>query len=166
MRDELRQSLALLPPRSKPWIWISKQGESRVKEFVSGRRAPTGALSIEGPTKYEFCRTIILGSHPAEPSVNECQRIALKKRALRPNHQMVDDKSAGGFFAHRAWAAARACSGLLAFTAPRPFLPIIRCAAEMILAGSICSRYKSSLIFFPQCGHFILLTRCLPAIGE
>jgi hypothetical protein len=53
---------------------------------------------------------------------------------------MVDDKSAGGFFAHRAWAAARACSGLLAFTAPRPFLPIIRCAAEMILAGSICSR--------------------------
>ena len=35
MRDELRESLALFPGRSKPWIWISKPVESRIKKFIS-----------------------------------------------------------------------------------------------------------------------------------
>src|SRR5215471_20480135 len=72
MRHQLRQSFALLPCRSDPWVWIAKPSQSGVKKFICGRRAPTGALSVEGPAKYEFCKTIILGSHPAEPSVNEC----------------------------------------------------------------------------------------------
>ena len=36
MRDELRKSLALLPGRSDPWIWICKPVESRIKKFTSG----------------------------------------------------------------------------------------------------------------------------------
>src|ERR1700736_252152 len=71
MRDELRQSFALLPRRSEPWIWISKPSESRVKKFICGRIAPTGALSVEGPAKNEFRRTIMFSSHPSEPMVNE-----------------------------------------------------------------------------------------------
>src|SRR5215469_9850654 len=35
MRDELRESLALLPRRSEPWIWISKPTEGRIKKFIS-----------------------------------------------------------------------------------------------------------------------------------
>src|SRR5580704_15174798 len=34
MRDELRQSFALLPRRSEPWIWIAKPSQSRIKEFI------------------------------------------------------------------------------------------------------------------------------------
>src|SRR5271166_4606887 len=71
MRDKLRQSFALLPGRSEPWIWISKPCESRVKKFIRGRSLPTGALSIEGPTKNKFCRTIMFCSHPPEPMVDE-----------------------------------------------------------------------------------------------
>src|SRR5215468_11166771 len=36
MRDELRESLALLPRRSNPWIWISKPTEGHVKKFIRG----------------------------------------------------------------------------------------------------------------------------------
>src|SRR5271165_289174 len=71
MRDELRESLAFLPRRSKPWIWISKPSESSIKKFIRGRSLPTGALSIEGPTKNKLCRTIMVSSHPSEPMVHE-----------------------------------------------------------------------------------------------
>ena len=57
MRDELRKSLAFLPRRSEPWIWISKPSESRIKKFICGRSLPTAALSIVGPAKNELRRT-------------------------------------------------------------------------------------------------------------
>jgi hypothetical protein len=71
MCDELRQSFALLPRRSEPRIWIYKPSESRIKKFSRGRSLPTGALSIEGPTKNKLCRTIMFCSHPSEPMVDE-----------------------------------------------------------------------------------------------
>jgi hypothetical protein len=71
MRDELRESLAFLPRRSEPWIWIAKPSESSIKKFICGRSVPTGALSVEGPTKNKLCRTIMVSSHPSEPMVNE-----------------------------------------------------------------------------------------------
>src|SRR5271165_6463411 len=71
MRDELRQSFAFLPRRSEPWIWISKPTESGVKKFIRRRSVSTGALSVEGPTKNELCRTIMVSSHPSEPMIDE-----------------------------------------------------------------------------------------------
>src|ERR1700730_2682415 len=71
MRDELRQSFALLPRRSEPWIRVSKPSESRINKFICGGSVPTGALSVEGPTKNKLCRTIMVSSHPSEPMVNE-----------------------------------------------------------------------------------------------
>ena len=71
MRDELRQSFALLPRRSEPWIWIAKPSESGIKKFICGRSVPTGALSVEGPAKNELRRTIMFSSHPSEPMVDE-----------------------------------------------------------------------------------------------
>src|SRR6202035_1560864 len=71
MHDEFRESLALLPGRSDPWIWICKPSESRIKKFICGRSLPTAALSIEGPTKNKLCRTIMVSSHPSEPMVNK-----------------------------------------------------------------------------------------------
>src|SRR5260221_6194577 len=71
MRNELRQSFALLPLRSDPWIWISKPVESRIKKFICGRSAPTAALSVEGPTKNELRRTIMFSSHLPEPMVDQ-----------------------------------------------------------------------------------------------
>jgi hypothetical protein len=71
MRDELRQSLALLPPRSEPWIWISKPSESRIKKFICGRRTTACPLSVEGPAKNELSRTVMVSSHPSEPMINE-----------------------------------------------------------------------------------------------
>src|ERR1700722_14891353 len=71
MRDELRQSFALLPRRSEPWIWIAKPSESRVKKFICGRSLPTAALFVERPTKNKFCRTILVNSHLPEPMVND-----------------------------------------------------------------------------------------------
>src|ERR1700720_3052040 len=71
MRDELRESLALLPRSSEPWIWVAKPSESRVKKFICGRSLPTAALSVEGPTKNKLGRTIMVSSHPSEPMVNE-----------------------------------------------------------------------------------------------
>src|SRR4029077_14725282 len=71
MRDELRQSFALLPRRSESWIWISKPSESRIKKFIRGRSVPTAALSVEGPAKNKLCRTIMISRHPSEPMVDE-----------------------------------------------------------------------------------------------
>src|SRR6516165_10112987 len=71
MRDEFRESLSLLPPRSDPWIWISKPIESSVKKFIRGRSLPTAALSVKGPAKNELCRTIVFSSHLSEPMVDE-----------------------------------------------------------------------------------------------
>src|SRR5208282_276634 len=71
MRDELRQSFALLPCRSHPWIWVPKPSESSVKKFIRGRSVPTSALSVEGPTKDELRRTIMFSSHPSEPMVDQ-----------------------------------------------------------------------------------------------
>jgi hypothetical protein len=51
MRDEPRESLALLPRRSELWIWISKPVESRIKKFIRRRSATARALSVEGPTR-------------------------------------------------------------------------------------------------------------------
>ena len=68
---ELRQSFALLPRRSDPWIWISKPSESSVKKFICGRSAPTAALPVKGPAKNELRRTIVFSSHPSEPMVDE-----------------------------------------------------------------------------------------------
>ena len=71
MRDELRQSFALLPCCSEPWIWIAKPSESRIKKFIGRRSVATGALSVEGPAKNEFRRTIMFSSHPSEPMVDQ-----------------------------------------------------------------------------------------------
>src|SRR5271165_2657314 len=71
MRDELRESFALLPRRSELWIWISKPSESRIKKFICGRSLPTAALSIEGPTKNKLCRTIMFCSHSPKPMVDQ-----------------------------------------------------------------------------------------------
>src|SRR5271165_3739304 len=71
MCDELRESLALLPRRSDAGIGITKPSESGVKKFICGRSAPIGALSVEGPAKYELRRTITFSSHPSEPLVDE-----------------------------------------------------------------------------------------------
>src|SRR5271165_146365 len=72
MRDELRQSFALLPRGSDPWIGISKPVESRVKKFICRRSVPTGALSVKGPAKDQLCRTIMCSSHSSEPMVDKC----------------------------------------------------------------------------------------------
>src|SRR5260221_6510298 len=71
MRDELRQSFALLPPRSNPWIWIPKPSQSRVKERICGGSLSAAALSVEGPAKHELRRPVMIRSHPSEPMVNE-----------------------------------------------------------------------------------------------
>src|SRR6516225_1467374 len=71
MSDELRESLALLPRRSDARIWISKPTESRIKKFIWGRSASTGALSVERPAKDELGGAILLRRHPSEPMVNE-----------------------------------------------------------------------------------------------
>src|SRR6516162_9547944 len=72
MRDELCESLALLPGRSEPWIWIAKPGKSRIKKFICGRSTSTAALSVKGPAKDELCGAIVLSSHPSKPMVYEC----------------------------------------------------------------------------------------------
>jgi hypothetical protein len=49
MCDELRQSFALLPCRSDPWIWIAKPRESGINKFIRCQSLPSGALSrIQG----------------------------------------------------------------------------------------------------------------------
>src|ERR1700745_2716948 len=71
MRDEFRQSLAFLQPRSEPWIWIAKPSKSRIKKFICRRSVPAAALSVEGPAKNKLCRTIMVSSHPSKTMVNE-----------------------------------------------------------------------------------------------
>src|SRR5262249_57354860 len=62
---------SLLPPRSDPWIWISKPIESSVKKFIRRRSLPAAALFVKGPAKNELCRTIVFNSHLSEPMVDE-----------------------------------------------------------------------------------------------
>src|SRR5215471_16065006 len=71
MPNELRESLALLPCCSKPWIWIAKPVKSGIKKFIGRRSAATGALSVKRPAKYELRRTIVFSSHSAEPMVDQ-----------------------------------------------------------------------------------------------
>src|SRR5271165_3259769 len=71
MCDELRESFALFPSRSEPWVWISKPVESRINEFIGRRSASTAALSVEGPAKNELRRTIMFSSHPSKPMVDQ-----------------------------------------------------------------------------------------------
>src|SRR5271168_820512 len=71
MCDELRQSLALLPRRSDPWIRITEPTECSVKKFICGRRTSTCPLPVKRPTKNQFRRTITFSSHAPEPMVDE-----------------------------------------------------------------------------------------------
>src|ERR1700757_364697 len=71
MGDELRQSFALLPGGSEPRIWVAKPGQSGIKKFICRRSTPTSTMPVEGPTKNELCRTIVVSSQPSEPMVNE-----------------------------------------------------------------------------------------------
>src|SRR6516164_6577058 len=71
MRDQLRQSLSLLPRRPESWIWISKPSQSGIKKFVGRRSVAACALSIERPAKYELRRTIVFSSHSSEPMVDK-----------------------------------------------------------------------------------------------
>ncbi len=71
MRDQLRQSFALLPRRSDPWIGISKPIKSSVKKFICGGGAPTATLPVEGPAKNQLSRTIMLRCHSPEPMVDQ-----------------------------------------------------------------------------------------------
>src|SRR6266481_2982864 len=71
MPNELRESLALLPCCSKPWIWIAKPVKSGIKKFICRRSVPTGALSVERPAKNQIRRTIMFGGHPSQPMINQ-----------------------------------------------------------------------------------------------
>src|SRR5271166_6616190 len=71
MCNELRQSFALLPGGPEPRIRVAKPSQSRVNEFIRRRSLPSGALSVEGPTKNKLRRTIMLSSYPSEPMVNK-----------------------------------------------------------------------------------------------
>src|ERR1700738_1984884 len=71
MRDELRESLALLPSRSEPWVGIVGPCQVCVQKLVSGRSARTGALSVEGPAKHELRRTVTFSCQSSEPMVDQ-----------------------------------------------------------------------------------------------
>src|ERR1700693_1201041 len=71
MPDAPRECFALLPSGPDPWIRIPKPSESRVKKFICGRGLPAAALSVEGPTKNKLRRTVMLGTHPPEPMINQ-----------------------------------------------------------------------------------------------
>src|SRR6516225_4711251 len=71
MCDKLGQSFALLPCRSKPWIWIAKPSECSVQKFIGGRGVPASALPVEGPAKNELRRAILFSSHASEPMVDQ-----------------------------------------------------------------------------------------------
>src|ERR1700740_790870 len=71
IRDELRESLALLPCHSDPWIWVTKPRESGAKKFIGRQSAATAPLSVKGPAKNKLCRTIMVSSHPSDPMVDE-----------------------------------------------------------------------------------------------
>src|SRR6516164_6525232 len=71
MRDKLRESLAFLPRRSEPWIWITKPSQSRIKKFIGRRGVATGALSVVGPAKDELRGAIVFSSHSSEPMIDQ-----------------------------------------------------------------------------------------------
>ena len=70
MRDQLRQSFALLPRCPNPWIWISKPSESSVNKFIRGGGASAATLPVEGPAKNELSRAIMFRSHSPKPMVD------------------------------------------------------------------------------------------------
>src|SRR5271166_50067 len=65
-RNEFCEPFTLVPRGSDPWIRITKPVESSVKKFIRRRRFPGGALSVEGPAKNQFSRTIAFSCHPTE----------------------------------------------------------------------------------------------------
>src|SRR5215469_12902891 len=69
--DERGQSLALLPCCSHPRVGITKPNESSLEKIICGRSFPTGTLPVKGPAKNELRRTIMFGSHPREPMVDQ-----------------------------------------------------------------------------------------------
>src|SRR6478672_8839389 len=71
MGDELRQSFALLPGRSRPWVRVPEPSESSVKKFICGRSLPACPLSVEGPAENEFRRTIVFSCHSPQPTVDQ-----------------------------------------------------------------------------------------------
>src|SRR5215471_1994672 len=71
MPNELRQPFAFFPCCSKPWIWVAKPMESRIKELIGRRSASACALSVERPAKYELRRPILFSSHSSEPMVDQ-----------------------------------------------------------------------------------------------
>src|SRR5215831_3625971 len=71
MPNELRQPFAFLPCCSKPWIWVAKPMESRIKKLIGRRSASACALSVERPAKDELRRTIVFSSHSSEPMVDQ-----------------------------------------------------------------------------------------------
>ncbi len=54
MPDELRQSFALLPCCSEPWIWIAKPVKSGIKKFIGRRSAAASVLSLKSVTITSF----------------------------------------------------------------------------------------------------------------
>ena len=71
MRDQFRQSFALLPRRSDPWIRVTKPTESSVKKFIGGRSASSAALLVERPAKNQLRRMIMFSSDQSQPMVDE-----------------------------------------------------------------------------------------------
>jgi hypothetical protein len=72
MRDELRESLALFPRRSKPWIRIAEPTKSSVNKFIRrGSSSTTGTLSVKRPAKNKLSGTIMFSSHSHEPMIHE-----------------------------------------------------------------------------------------------
>ena len=72
MRDELRESFALLPRCSEAGIRIAKPGQRGIQKFIGRRSAATRTLPVERPAKYELRRPIVFSSHSPEPMVNKC----------------------------------------------------------------------------------------------
>src|SRR5262249_29846900 len=72
MRDELRESLALLPRRSEPRIGVTKPRESGIKKFICRGSTSTTALSVKGPAKNQFRGAILLSCYASKPMVDEC----------------------------------------------------------------------------------------------
>jgi hypothetical protein len=51
---------------ANPRIWISKPTECTVNKFIRGRGVATAALPVEGPTKNELRRTIMVSSRRSQ----------------------------------------------------------------------------------------------------
>ena len=71
MPNQFRQSFALLPCCSQPWVWIAKPSQSGIQKFIGRGSVAAGALSVERPAKYQLRRTILFSSHSSEPMVDQ-----------------------------------------------------------------------------------------------